>query len=165
MSSKVVQLHNIDLNSDRGHAFIVDATRAAEGVISDKDLETKYELSAADLRNIAQDPAVGKAIRAERESRLRSGRAARELAAKAFVRAPAVLDTIMSSSDSNNRHKIEAIKELRATAHGGGDDHSAAVGEKFTIVINLGGDVEKYETNITPKPPVDLERDNGDQWG
>jgi len=67
MSSKVVQLHKIDLNSDRGHAFVVDATRAAEGVISDKDLEAKYELSAVDLRNIAQDPAVGKAIRAERE--------------------------------------------------------------------------------------------------
>jgi hypothetical protein len=162
----VVDLHPapLDLTSDAGRAFIQDATRAAEGVISDSDLQAKYEISAADLRSIAKNPAVGKAIRAERESRLRSGRAARELAAKHFVKAPAVLDTIMSSADSNNRHKIEAIKELRATALGGGDDHPAA-GEKFTIIINLGGDVEKYETDITPKPPVDLERDNGDQWG
>src|SRR6476660_6758276 len=105
MSSKVVRLlHKIDLSSDHGQAFVVDATRAAEGVISDKDLEAKYELSAVDLRTIAQDPAVGKAIRAERESRLRSGRAARELAAKHFVKAPLVLDTIMNSADSNPRH-------------------------------------------------------------
>jgi hypothetical protein len=35
----------IDLNSDVGHAFVVDATRAAEGLITDRELAEKYELS------------------------------------------------------------------------------------------------------------------------
>jgi hypothetical protein len=37
---KVVDLHPtpIDLNSDRGRAFVVDATRAAEGLLTDADL-------------------------------------------------------------------------------------------------------------------------------
>jgi hypothetical protein len=158
----IVQLRSpIDLTSDRGRAFIVDATRAAESVISDQDLASKYDLSPMDLRNIAKDPAVGKAIRAERESRLRSGRAARELAAKAFVKAPAVLDTIMTSADSP-KHKIDAIRELRATANGSSDDGPSQT-EKFTIIINLGEQTERY----TPKksPQIDLEQDDGNQWG
>lgn len=117
--SNVVELHpaRLDLNSDLGRRFIEDATRAAEGVISDSDLLAKYELSAADLRGIAKNPAVGKAIRAERELRLRSGRAARELAAKAFVRAPAVLDTIMSSADSNQKSRGWVIGQYRCAFH------------------------------------------------
>ena len=163
----VVQLRSpIDLNTELGRAFIVDATRAAEGVISDSELAAKYELSPAELRNIAKDQAVGKAIRAERELRLRSGRAARELAAKAFVRAPAVLDGIMSDASSNPRHKIEAIKELRATANLGNEGHAAAAGEKFMIVINLGADsVERFEFDHTPKKAVDLEQEDNGNWG
>ena len=162
----IVQLHSpIDLASDTGHAFIIDATRAAEGVKSDKDLAAKYELSAADLRTIAKEPAVGKAIRAERERRMLNGRAARELAAKAFVRAPAVLDGIMSGADSHPKHKIDAIRELRATATGGGDEQQRA-GEKFSIVINLGKDcVERHEFDHSPKVKVDLEQDDDGQWG
>jgi hypothetical protein len=155
----------IDLTSDEGNRFIVDATRAGENIISDQDLQEKYDLSAADLRAIAKDPAVGKAIRAERERRMLNGRAARELAAKAFVKAPGVLDDIMSSDESHPKHRIEAARELRATASGGGDEQQRA-GEKFSIVINLGADcVEKYEFAHTPKPEINLEREDDGNWG
>ena len=164
----IVQLRSpIDPDTELGRAFIVDAIRAGEGLISDKELQEKYEISDADFRVISKDKAVGRAIRSESECRVRNGTAAREAAAKHFVKAPAVLDGIMSDANSNPRHKIEAIKELRVTATGGGGDHPAAAGEKFTITINLGADtVERFEFDHTPKPQVDLERnDNGDQWG
>ena len=164
----IIQLRSpIDLGSDRGRAFIVDATRAGEGLLSDADLQEIYELSPEDLKTIAKDKATGRAIRDESARRVRNGSAAREAAAKHFVKAPAVLDQIMTDADSNPRHKIEAIKELRATANGGSDTHSTAAGDKFQITIVLSGDVEKYEADITPKksPQIDLEQDDGNQWG
>ena len=44
----VVLLSNItpiDLLSDTGHAFVVDCTRAGEGLITDRELQEKYELT------------------------------------------------------------------------------------------------------------------------
>jgi len=162
----IIQLRSpIDLGSDRGRAFIVDATRAGEGLLSDADLQEIYELSPEDLKTIAKDKATGRAIRDESARRVRNGSAAREAAAKHFVKAPAVLDQIMTDADSNPRHKIEAIKELRATANGG-SEKGPAPGELFSIVINLGSDhVEKYEVDITPKPQVDLKQEDNGNWG
>lgn len=73
---------SIDLNSDAGHQFVTDATRAAEGLITDKELAEKYELSPADWQNITKDMALGRAVRAERERRVLNGVAARESAAR-----------------------------------------------------------------------------------
>jgi len=163
----IVPLHNlIDVSSDAGRAFVVDATRAAEGVISDQELQERYELSPAELKTIAADKAVGRAIRDERARRVRNGTAARELAAKAFVRAPAVLDQIMTHADSP-RHRIDAARELRATAAGSDGDGPSQT-EKFTIIINLGADhIERHEVDVTPKAKqLDLEgKPDGNEWG
>ena len=76
----VIQLRSpIDLNSDLGRAFVVDATRAGEGLISDKELQEIYDLSPADWQNIVKDTALGRAIRAERDRRVRTGIAARRV--------------------------------------------------------------------------------------
>ena len=91
----------IDINSDLGRAFITDATRAGEGVITDQELQERYELSPADLKTIAADKAVGRAIRDERERRVRNGSAARELAAKAFVKSPGIFDQIQTHAESS----------------------------------------------------------------
>ena len=97
----VIQLRSpIDLDTDKGRQFIVDATRAGEGVITDQELQERYELSAADLQNIAKDKAVGRAIRDERERRVRTGVAAKELAAKFFVKSPGILDQIQNHANS-----------------------------------------------------------------
>jgi hypothetical protein len=97
--------------------------------------------------------------------------AARELAAKAFVRAPAVLDRIMTHADSP-RHQIDAIRELRATATGGDGDGPSQT-EKFNIIINLSADgtnhTERHEFDVTPKAKqldLDLEgKPDGNEWG
>jgi hypothetical protein len=147
----VVDLHGqsrIDLNSDLGHAFVVDATRAGEGLITDKELAEIYELSPADWQSIIKDVAFGQAIRAEGARRVRNGAAAREAAQKHFVKAPTILDQIMTDTQSNARHKIEAIKELRATAAVGSNPDRPAESERFIITINLGEHVEHYDKSI-----------------
>ena len=100
----------IDINTDVGRAFVVDATRAGEGLITDKELQEKYELSPADWQNITKDMALGRAVRAERERRMLDGTAARESAARYFVKGPTILDQIITDSKSNPRHKIDAIR-------------------------------------------------------
>ena len=98
----VIQLSNapIDLNSDVGHRFVVDATRAGEGLMTDKELREKYELSPADWRNITESTALGRAVRAERERRMLDGTAARESAARHLVKGPGILDEIMTGAQS-----------------------------------------------------------------
>jgi hypothetical protein len=159
---KVVTLNNTvvlrgtptDLGSAVGCQFVVDAVRAGEGLLTDQELIEKWEIPQAAFEKISKNPALIRAIRAESERRVRNGVAAKEAACKHWVKAPAVLDSIMSSEQSGVRGRIEAIRELRATALGNDDDdrNTADSSEKFTIVINMGSDTERFE--ITPKPPM-----------
>jgi hypothetical protein len=80
----------VELDSAIGYQFVVDCVRAAEGLITDKELVEIYEISPADWQNIIKDTALARAIRAERDRRVRSGTAAREAAAQIFVRAPKI---------------------------------------------------------------------------
>lgn len=86
------------------------------------------------------------------------------------ILAPGILDQIMTDAQSNARHKIDAIRELRATAAGSDGDGPASQTEKFSIVINLGADrIERHEFDVTPNKPqleLNLEGDpNGNEWG
>lgn len=162
---------SIDLNTDAGHQFIVDCTRAGEGLLSDRELQEKYELSPADWQNITKDMALGRAVRAERERRMLDGTAARESAARYFVKGPTILDQIATDSNSNARHKIDALRELRATAAVGSGDRPRET-ERFVIRIDLtagGGEVETYDRTIDIKVngdgPISPEgQPDGNEW-
>jgi hypothetical protein len=91
-------------------------------------------------------------IRAERERRVRSGTAVREMAAKHLVKGPTILDGIMSGPDSHPKHKIEAYKELRNTASVGANAAGRQESERFVITINLGADSETYNKSIEVNP-------------
>jgi hypothetical protein len=69
---------------------------------------------------------------------LRNGVAAREAAAKEFIKAPAVLGGILNDQSANAKHRIDSARELRATAHGGGMERTADAGEKFYHYDQLG---------------------------
>jgi hypothetical protein len=161
----------IDIHTDAGHAFVVDATRAGEGLITDKELQEKYELSPADWQNITKDMALGRAVRAERERRMLDGTAARESAARYFVKGPTILDQIATDSNSNARHKIDALRELRATAAVVSGDRPRET-ERFVIRIDLtagGGEVETYDRTIDIKVngdgPISPEgQPDGNEW-
>jgi hypothetical protein len=47
------------LSSNTGHQFVVDCTRAAEGLLTYQDLQQKYELTPADWQSITKDEALG----------------------------------------------------------------------------------------------------------
>jgi hypothetical protein len=164
--TNIVKLRSlpIDLASDVGHAFVVDATRAAEGLITDRELAEKYELSPADWRSIIKDKALGHAIRAERERRVRSGTAVREMAAKHLVKGPGILDGIMSGPDSHPKHKIEAYKELRQTASIGDSTERLPESERFIIRIDLGdGHVQTFDKPLAPMKPLIEDEHHGDE--
>jgi hypothetical protein len=152
----------VDLLSDVGRQFIVDCTRAGEGLLTDKELTEKYELSPADWQNITKDVALGRAVRAERERRMLSGVAARESAARHFTKAPTILAGIMESAHANPRHVIEAAKEIRTVAAGSSGADRPAETERFIIRIDLtagGGDVETYDK---PIKPMQIDASDGD---
>ena len=167
----------VDLHSDVGHAFVTDCTRAAEGLLSDRELAAKYELSPADFQNIAKDAALGRAIRAEREHRVLSGVAAKESAAKQYVKMPTILAGIAENQSANPRHAIEAAKEIRQIATGGDNTNRSRDSERFIIRIDLSADgqphVEEYNKSIAvdvsdedgPNNLIPLEgKPNDDQW-
>ena len=153
---EIVVLHGkpVELDSSEGHRFVVDAVRAAEGLLTDKDLREKYEITAKNLKEMAKNTALIKAIRDERERRMRNGTAAKESASRHFVRAPNVMGAIMDDANANPRHRIEAAREIRATATGGADEKVPDT-EKFVITFNLGADhIERYEKTISVKPSL-----------
>jgi hypothetical protein len=160
MSNNVVNLHKlpVDLNSDVGQAFVVDATRAGEGLITDKELSEKYELSPKDWQAIKKDRALERAIRAERERRVRTGQAAKEAASKHLVKGVGIVDQIMSSTDTHPKHKLDAFRELRQTASVGPDAEGRQDSTRFIIRIDLTADisgaavVETYNKSIAIDP-------------
>ena len=154
----------IDLPSAEGHQFVVDCVRAAEGLISDSDIKSKYELSPEDWKGITQSTALARAIRAEREKRIYNGTAARELAATQFATAPRILGEILTDKSASPRHRIESARELRQTAHASAENATDA-GTKFVITIDLGaGHIAKYEKDITPtKPLIPMIEDKTDE--
>jgi hypothetical protein len=168
----IVQLRSpIDLTSDLGHAFVVDAARAAEGLLTDAELQEAYKLTPADWIAITKDAALGRAVRDERARRVRNGTAARESAARHFVKMPTILAGIAENQASSPRHVIEAAKEIRAVAAGNSADRPSQT-EKFVIQINLGADhIERYEVDVTPNKSRQLELDglegkpDGNEWG
>ena len=143
----------VELTSVVAHEFVVSACHAAEGLIDDSELAESYELTPEDLQNLANNKALGRAIKAELLRRVNSGTAARQAAAKIFVRAPRVMGEILDSSQTPPRVKIEAAKEIRQTAIGTGDDNRSE-NERISIRIDLtasGGGVIHYTADdVTP---------------
>jgi hypothetical protein len=163
---EIVRLRNtpIDINSDLGHAFVTDCTRAAEGLITDKELAEKWELNPADWRAITKSKELGRAIRSERERRVRSGLAVREASAKALIKGPGILDSIMSGVDSHPKHKIEAFRELRQTASVGADAEGRPESERFIIRIDLSSDGTSHVENFDkPRAPIKIDVSSDDE--
>lgn len=154
---------SIPLASDVGGAFIADCSRNRERLVSDKQICEKYGLSLNAWAEIAQNKAVRLAVNAEHERRIRSGVAAQESAAKLFSEAPEVLGRILHNEFASPRHRIEAARELRATANTGAErTGNTSDSDRFIITIDLGGDEKlKFNKRITPLTPAEA-RENLD---
>jgi len=140
----------VPLNSDIGGALVADLSRNKERLFSDAQVIEKYDIQPTDWTQIKQSKAIRLAVNKEHERRTFNGDAAREAAATQFVKAPAILGTILENERASPRHRISAAQELRQTAHAGIEKAKDSV-ERVHIVINLGAD-ERLEFNKQVAP-------------
>jgi DNA-binding CsgD family transcriptional regulator len=141
----------VELTSSTGQQFVTDCVRSAEGLTSDRELVELYAITPADWGNITKNTALIRAIQIERAARVRSGAAAKEMASKHFVRAPGVLDQIMNNEQMNARHRVEAIREMRAIA-APEKQNSQPDNGRFIIQINIGDESHTYNKSIASNP-------------
>jgi hypothetical protein len=127
----------VSLTSDVGSAFVSDLARNKERLFSDARVIEKYDIQPADWTQITQSKTVRLLVNAEHERRMLNGDAAREAAAKQFTKAPEILGEILEDQKASPRHRVDAARELRATARFDDKKDTADV-ERFTITINLG---------------------------
>jgi len=140
----------IPLESDVGGAFISDCCRNKERILNDSQLCERFGISLDDLKTIHANPAVRLAVNAESERRIYNGDAARESAAKVFADAPSILGQILKSEAASPRHRIEAAREIRATAQSGADRTGDAA-ERVIINIDLGADQKLvFDKQVAP---------------
>jgi len=130
---------SVPLNSDVGGAFVTDLARNKERLFSDQQVCEKYDITPDNWTAITQDKALRLRVNAEHERRMLNGTAAQESAAKIFTEAPEVLGSILRDQQASPRHRIEASKELRATARAG-DEKPGDTADRVIITINLGAD-------------------------
>jgi hypothetical protein len=149
----------VPIASDVGGAFVSDASRNRERLFSDQRLIEKYGLTMSAWEEIARNPTFRLAVDAEFERRTYNGDAARESAAKIFSEAPTVLGEILNDKQASAKHRIDAARELRATAQPGaekaGDDS-----DRFVISINLGADQKiVIDKEVRPLTPEEARKD------
>jgi hypothetical protein len=151
----------VALKSDLGAAFVCDCSRNWERILSNNAICEKYGLSMEDWQGMGSNKALVRAVREEHQRRIKSNQSAQELAAREFSTAPRILGDILRDPGANARHKIEAHRELRATAIGAGPESSNRdAGDRYTITINLGRDESGQDEkiivdagNIKPRAP------------
>ena len=142
----------IDVQSDIGAAFTVDCVRFIEGLITEAQLRKKYALDDKEWEALADHEELQRMVGAQKERRIRTGEAAREKAAALFVEAPAVLGDIIKDNTASPRHRVDAIRELRACASGA-EDTTKADKERFIISINFGSHKLYKEVELKPVKP------------
>jgi len=153
----------VPLTSDVGAAFVADLARNKERLLSDDRICEKYDITPNNWTEITQSKAVRLAVNAEHERRMLNGTAAQESAAQIFTEAPEVLGSILRDNKASPRHRIEASKELRATAHSG-DEKTGDAAEHVIITINLGADEKLVYDCGPPRQPKEPLDADADQW-
>ena len=154
----------VPLASDIGYAFLTDLCRNKERLFSDQQVCAKYEIEPANWTQITQSKAIRLAVNAEHERRMLNGTAAQEAAARIFTESPEVMGSILRDQQANPRHRVEASRELRATARFDDDEKPSADAERFVITINLGNAPEDklvFDCGVPKhaKEALDAERD------
>ena len=146
---------SVSLDSDIGADFVKHCARNVEGIMSETELRTKYQLSDENWAGLATNEQLLHAVRTEVDRRIANGECAREAAQRHHARAPSVLNEILRNETISPRHRIEAAKELRQLT--GGARENMGVTEKFVIMIDLGEDcrVVKEFNNPPARVPND----------
>ena len=76
--------------------FVTDLARFAEAIVSEADIKRKYRFGDEVWAKLGDDDELVRAIEAEKIRRIRDGSSKREKAQALIVKAPGILDGIMS---------------------------------------------------------------------
>jgi hypothetical protein len=118
--------------------LIADLCRFSEGILTEKQVRKRHQLAEKIWRRMGKDDALVEKIEAEKIRRIRDGSYKREKAQLHVVKAPDVLESIMSDVNANARHRIQSAEVLdRFAANGPG---AAPPADRFQITIILNAD-------------------------
>jgi hypothetical protein len=132
------------------HEFITTCARYAEGLLTEAQVKKRFNFDDDTWKRLGENEPLIAAIEAEKERRIRNGDTARERAQKLYAQAPNVLGDILHDDGTSARHRIESARELRQIAANGPE--AAPASDRFQIIINLGGDIERYDKSIEINP-------------
>jgi hypothetical protein len=165
---------SILLDSDLGRQLTVDLARFRENLLDEKTIRKKYRLANDVWEKLADDDELIRKVEEESVRRIRDGSSKREKSQQLIMKAPNILDSIMSGgSDVSPRHKIDAIRTLDGMAANGPTTTPAA--DRFIISIVLNSDdgsaphTLHFDKSRTPDPH-DIDRANNsepvpqDEW-
>jgi hypothetical protein len=155
----------IDLQKLRNDQQLVsDCARYGEGLFSEPDVRKRHHLPESVWDALGSDDLFVEKVEAEKLRRVRNGNAKRERAQQHITKAPDILASIMEDPGQSARHRIDSAKVLDTFAANGPE--AAPPEDKFTIVINLGGDEKLvFSKSRTPNPHDDvdvIEHDSND---
>jgi hypothetical protein len=121
--------------------FLADCCRVSEGSLSEAAIKHRWRkvVSETDWATMGSNDELVEAIAREGIRRTRSGQTAREKAQLHAIKAPDILNRIMTADDSiSPRHKIEASREIRAIA--ATNQNTIPTSERYQITIVLSAD-------------------------
>src|SRR5215831_18161575 len=137
--------------------LVSDLARFSEGILTEKQVRKKWHLlDESAWVAIGEDDLMVEMVEAEQVRRIRNGAAKREKAQLHVVRAPDVLEKIMSDPKANARHRIDASKALDDLA-GFAPQRPAAETDRVIIHIDMGADVRAKGLASDPADVLHIE--------
>jgi hypothetical protein len=147
------------------HELIEDLARYQEGLWTQQQVKKRWRevIDEKTWNELGSDDELVQAIEARRVQRVRSGAFKRELAQKHIIKAPDILEKIMSDDSANARHRVDSIKALDALADPG--PQVAPPADRFYIRIDLTGDSKlKNPGDILTIDATPLKTPTEDDW-
>jgi hypothetical protein len=135
--------------------FVADLARYSEKLLTEKFIRRKYNLTDDACEQLGNNDELVDAIEAEKTRRIRSGASKREKAQQHIVKAPDVLEKIMSDESQNSRHRVDAVKALDSLADNG--PRTAQQEDRITIHIDLTADAKLKGIEPDPRDIINLE--------
>jgi len=155
-------------------ALLEDLARYSEGILSQQQVKKRWQelIDEKTWETLGSDDALVQAIELEKARRVRSGAAKRERAQQHIVKAPDILEKVMSDDSANARHRVDSLKALDALADPG--PQAAPPADRFIITIDLTADAKLRSAEPDPndvivieatKPPAAITDKSEDDWG
>src|SRR5262249_36050688 len=144
--------------------LVEDLCRYAEAVLTEKQVRQKWHLANDEVwTSLGTDDSFVERVELERVRRIRSGAAKREKAQLHVVRAPDVLEKILTNEKNSPRHRIDAAKALDDLS-GFAPQRPGVKQDRVIIRIDMGADVRAkglasdpadvlvFEAEVRPNP-------------